>query len=106
MPRERFLDPNGKPFEIETDLLASHGNALQRFHERSLPRSFARIHASTRSSRYGELAGGVTYKQDFEHNAEQWHRCGHGQEQTLCHGCGEWLCSCPGQPKHECRSAA
>jgi hypothetical protein len=67
---------------------------------------FARVHASTRSSRYGVISGGVTYKQGGEHDPVRWHRCAHGQPQALCDGCLEWLCSCPGSPKHSCSRAA
>jgi hypothetical protein len=105
--RETFIDPEGKPFEVETDLLASHGCAVQRFRERAMPKgTFARVHASTRSSRYGELKGGVTYKQPVKFDAETWHRCAHGQAETLCSNCLEYFCGCPGSPKHSCRRAA
>jgi hypothetical protein len=67
---------------------------------------FARVHPSTRSSRYGEIKGGVTYKERVEYDANHWHRCAHGQPQMQCGGCREWLCTCPGSPKHECRRAA
>jgi hypothetical protein len=109
VPRETFLDPEGKPFEIETDLLASPGCAVQRFRERSLPAkghrsAFARVHASTKSSRYGTLPGGVTYSTDFKH--PELHLCAHGQALTLCSNCLERCCSCPGSPKHNCTRAA
>lgn len=70
------------------------------------PGAFARVHASTRSSRYGKLPGGVTYVQPHEFKADDWHRCAHGQQQRLCRSCLEWHCACPGSPKHECRRAA
>jgi hypothetical protein len=92
MARETFIDPAGKPFEIDSDLLASHGHALQRFRERALGRRAVK-RASTRSSRYGELPGSEITVADFRH--AQLHLCAHGQPMAV-HSCGERHCSCPG----------
>lgn len=70
------------------------------------PGAFGTVHASTQSSRYGKLPGGVTYTRDFKHDATRWHLCAHGQKQTNCRECLTWFCSCPGSPGHKCTRAA
>lgn len=103
MARERFIDPAGQSFEIDTDLLASHGNALQRFDDRRIGRRSVKrssTRSSTRSSRYGELPGGEITVADFKHG--ELHLCAHGQRLARCSSCGVEHCACPGTLPHQC----
>ena len=67
---------------------------------RAQPGAFAQHHATTRSSRKGEIPSRPTYLRQVE--SRDLHLCLHGQKQVRCTSCSTWHCACPGSLPHPC----